>query len=110
MMHYTPLQGTPLENGDWNVASGRHRDSFAEVEAAKIAVRRAMRAADASLRRLNAVAEPHNETNAAFVVLLERHRQDREMLFSAMRRLDAAQDALRRLVSGAVGSNGADSP
>lgn len=56
----------------------------------------AKRAADLSLDRAKAAPKPHEITNPAFVALFEAHQRDREVLFAAMRALDAARSAAEK--------------
>ena len=70
---------------------------LAAVETAAAGVFLAKRAADESLARVNAAPEPHMTTNTVFVALYEAHQRDREALFAAMRRLDTATEALRKI-------------
>ena len=99
MIHTRLTNGSPLENGGPDSGLGRYRESFAGVEASTSAVRRARRAANESLKRLNAEPVPRSNANPVFVSLLEKHRKDREALFSAMRQLDDAREALRRIAA-----------
>ncbi|WP_131922407.1 hypothetical protein [Aminobacter aminovorans] len=96
MMHFNPLKDAGEPQGD-NIR--RYRETFAEVEALGARVRRARRQADLSLKRVNSAPEPHSAGNAVFAVELERHRADRETMFEAMRKLDAARQALRAIAS-----------
>ncbi|QOF74644.1 hypothetical protein IG197_27950 (plasmid) [Aminobacter sp. SR38] len=96
MMHVNPFKDAGEAQGD---GMRRYRETFAEVEALGAQVRRARRQADLSLKRVNAVPEPHSVGNAVFAVELERHRADRETMFEAMRKLDAARRALRAIAS-----------
>ncbi len=63
------------------------------IDAAQQQVEEAKRAADRSLDRAKAAPKPHEMTNPAFVALFEAHQRDREVLFAAMRALDAARSA-----------------
>ncbi|WP_395446502.1 hypothetical protein ACHMW7_00555 (plasmid) [Aminobacter sp. UC22_36] len=93
MMHFNPRKdAAPAE-------IRRYREKFADVEALGALVRRAKRTADLSLRRVNTAPGPHNAGNGAFAVELERHRRDRETMFEAMRKLEAARQALRAIAS-----------
>lgn len=96
MMHFNPYKDASEAQGD-NMR--RYRETFAEVEALGAQVRRARRQADLSLKRVNAVPEPHSVGNAIFAVELERHRADRETMFGAMRNLEAARQALRAIAA-----------
>jgi len=96
MMHFNPFKNVGEAQGD---EIRRYREAFAEVEALGALDRRARRQADLSLKRVNAVPEPHSVGNAVFAVELERHRADRETMFEAMRKLDAARQALRAIAS-----------
>jgi hypothetical protein len=66
------------------------------IETAKKQVEQAKRAADLSLDRAKAAPKPHEITNPAFVALFEAHQRDREVLFAAMRALDAARSAAEK--------------
>jgi len=65
-------------------------EPLSEIDAAKQLVEKAKRAADNSLVRAIAAPKPHEITNPAFVALFEAHQRDREILFAAMRALEAA--------------------
>lgn len=99
MIHTRLTNGSPLEDSGADSGLNRYRESFAAVEASASAVRRTRRAADESLKRLNSLPEPRTDANPVFVSLLEKHRQDREALFSAMRQLDDAREALRQIAA-----------
>ncbi len=96
MMHFNPFKEAGESQGA-NIS--RYRETFAEVEALDALVRRARRQADLSLKRVNAVPQPHSVGNAVFAIELERHRADRETMFEVMRKLDAARQALRAIAS-----------
>lgn len=96
MMHFNPYKDASEPKGD---DISRYRETFAEVEALGAQVRRARRQADLSLKRVNAAPGPHSAANTVFAVELERHRADRETMFEAMRKLDAARQALRAIAS-----------
>ncbi|MDR7222817.1 hypothetical protein [Aminobacter aminovorans] len=96
MMHFNPFKGAGESQGA-NIS--RYRETFTEVEALDALVRRARRQADLSLKRVNAAPEPHSAANTVFAIELERHRADRETMFEAMRKLDAARQALRAIAS-----------
>ena len=96
MMHFNPYKDAGEPTGD---DMRRYRETFAEVEALGALVRRAKRQADLSLTRVNAAPQPHSVGNAVFAVELERHRADRETMFEAMRKLEAARQALRATAS-----------
>lgn len=85
--------------------SSRDRETFAAFEMLSARVQRAKRAADESLKRVNATPEPHTQDNPAFAAVAETHMADREALFAAMRDLD---DARRRLspVNGSLAGAG----
>ena len=100
MIHHQNLHGSPPENGGRDAASSRRRELAGMVEALTELVSAARRAADESLSRVNDAPQPHSTDNSIFVALWEAHLGDREALFSAMRRLDDAREALRRFAAG----------
>ena len=71
----------------------RRAKCLSAIDAAQQRVEEAKRAADHSLDRAKAAPKPHEITNPAFVALFEAHQRDREVLFAAMRALDAARSA-----------------
>jgi hypothetical protein len=86
------LQSLVAETEAGSTAStGRKRQVLAVTEAAKQRVAAARLAADNSLVRAKAAPKPHEITNPAFVALFEAHQRDREVLFEAMRALEAVQ-------------------
>lgn len=97
MIHHKATQPQPWGQSEPDHGMHRHYAVFASVEACASAVRKAKRAADESLQRAQEAPEPHATTNTIFIALYEAHLRDRETLFSAMRRLDEAQAALRTL-------------
>lgn len=70
-------------------STGGKRQVLSAIEVAKQRVAAARLAADNSLDRAKAAPKPHEITNPAFVALFEAHQRDREMLFEAMRALEA---------------------
>ena len=72
-------------------STGGKRQVLSAVEAAKQRVAVARLAADNSLDRAKAAPKPHEITNPAFVALFEAHQRDREVLFEAMRALEAVE-------------------
>lgn len=73
----------------------RRPKALSEVDAAKQLVENAKRAADDSLVRAKAAPKPHEITNPVFVALFDAHQRDREVLFAAMRTLEAARAAAK---------------
>lgn len=91
MMHFVPTrQGVPAGSSD-------HQALRAHVERLDAEVCAARRTANESLDRLNALSQPDIGDTGTYVALLDLHGRDKEALFEAMRRLDAARDQLRRL-------------
>jgi hypothetical protein len=78
------------------VSTGSKRQTLSVIEAAKVRVAAARLAADNSLDRAKAAPKPHEISNPAFVALFEAHQRDREVLFAAMRALEAAHKNERR--------------
>lgn len=76
-------------------AKRRFAEPLSAVDAAKQLVDKAKRAADISLDRAKAAPKPHEITNPVFVALFDAHQRDREVLFAAMRALDAARLAVK---------------
>lgn len=97
MIHFKPTDGHLPQNDRSIEDIRRYREIFAEVEALGSLVRKARRTANESLMRANEAPEPHATSNNIFAMLYETHWRDREALFDAMRRLDAARETLRLL-------------
>lgn len=94
MKHYTSIEGHPLPSD-----ARRYQELVAEVERQRSRVREARRRAVESLARAHEAPEPHDTGNTIFVALYETHWRDREALFTAMRDLDTASEALHAFVS-----------
>ncbi len=75
----------------------RRPKALSAIEVANKLVEEAKHAADHSLMRAKAAPKPHEITNPAFVALFEAHQRDREVLFAAMRALEAARSAAERV-------------
>jgi len=99
MMHCKPTPGRGHEHGGPACDASVYRACFAAVESLAAQVHAARRTADETLRRALEAPGPHETTNTIFVALWEAHLHDREALFAAMRRLDAAREDLRRMVA-----------
>ncbi len=102
MVHANPASGKKAAE------LNRYRATFAEVEVLNSLVRKAKRAADESLRSVNAAPAPHTADNPAFVELFNAHRGDREALFAAMRKLERARGALRAAAERVIDHDGVD--
>jgi len=98
MNHSSSSGGSP------HSGSNREREIFTAVEALLVRVRRAKRAADESLKRVNAAPQPHTQDNPVFAAVAETHMADREALFAAMRELDVARARLRSASGTKIGA------
>jgi hypothetical protein len=67
------------------------QSALAVLEAAKQRVAKARAAADSSLLKAKSAPPPHEIGNPLFVTLFEKHQNDREILFAAMRALERAR-------------------
>ncbi len=96
MINFKPpvASGAPLEHGDLTGEANLIGESVAALEACLSRLHQAKRVADESLRRAQDAPGPHTSENSIFVALWETHLGDRELLFSAMRQLDRARQAL----------------
>ncbi|MBR2688902.1 MAG: hypothetical protein IKE42_13710 [Aquamicrobium sp.] len=96
MINYKPssIQSAPLDHGELTGELNPLRESVAALDASLSRLHRAKRSADESLRRAQDAPGPHTSDNSIFVALWETHLADRELLFSAMRQLDRARQAL----------------
>ncbi|MFE0015879.1 hypothetical protein ACFWXH_13610 [Mesorhizobium sp. NPDC059054] len=96
MINYRPsgAPGAPFEHGGLTGEASHLRESIAALETSLSRLHQAKRVADESLRRAQDAPGPHTSENSIFVALWESHLGDREMLFSAMRQLDHARQAL----------------
>jgi hypothetical protein len=83
------FEGRPAKSPDH--AKQRFAEPLSAVAAAKQLVDKAKRAADISLDRAKTAPKPHEITNPVFVALFDAHQRDREVLFAAMRALEAAR-------------------
>ncbi|MDZ5695666.1 hypothetical protein [Chelativorans sp. M5D2P16] len=92
MMHFGFPEPRPLPAGPSQDTPSREQHTV-EIERLRRAVREAKQAAAESLSRAMEAPGPHDTTNTIFVALFEAHCRDREVLFAAMRRLDAAREA-----------------
>lgn len=95
MMHFVPMapgSGAPAGKAE----AVDQRALRADVDLLDAEVCAARRIANESLDRLNALGQPGIGESSAFHALLDLHRRDKETLFEAMRRLDAAREQLRR--------------
>ncbi|WEX08537.1 hypothetical protein [Chelativorans sp. AA-79] len=100
MKHCTSIEGHPLPSDSERIDTRRYRELVAEVERQRSRVREARQRAVESLARAHEAPEPLDTANTIFVALYETHWCDREALFTAMRDLDAACEALHAFVSG----------
>ncbi|WP_269930822.1 hypothetical protein [Aminobacter sp. HY435] len=98
MMHFVPMPRRP-DPRDGDAADSEHLALRARVEVLGAEVCAARRAANESLDRLNALMQPDVGESSVFVSLLDLHSRDKEALFEAMRRLEAAREKLRRAAS-----------
>lgn len=96
MINFRPsgVSGAPCEPGELTGGANLLRESVAALETSLSRLHRAKRIADESLRRAQDAPGPHTSDNSIFVGLWETHLGDREQLFSAMRQLDRARQAL----------------
>lgn len=101
MMHVAPSAGFS-EASSRDADIGRYLSHFGRVEALKLQVDSARRAANDSLGRLNALPQPEVGESTLFVAALDIHRRDREALFEAMRQLETAREVLRLAASTVV--------
>ncbi|MCG7509057.1 hypothetical protein [Mesorhizobium retamae] len=96
MINYRPsgASGATFEHRELTGEANHLRESLTALEISLSRLHQAKRIADESLRRAQDAPGPHTSENAIFVALWESHLGDREMLFSAMRQLDHARQAL----------------
>ncbi|WP_379063764.1 hypothetical protein ACHMW4_19535 [Mesorhizobium sp. UC22_110] len=96
MINYKPssVHGAPLQHGGLTGETDPFHECSAALDASLSQLHQAKRTADESLRRAQDAPGPHTSDNSIFVALWEAHLGDRELLFSAMRQLDRARQAV----------------
>lgn len=96
MMHFVPKAREPVSDAG-KTANSDQLILRARVELLSAEVSAARDAANESLDRLNALAQPNVGGGSFLMSLFDLHNRDKEALFEAMRRLEAARDQLRRI-------------